>query len=104
MFVVEKADEACAAALEICERMTEADLPPVRIGADVGPVLGRSGDYFGEVVNRAARLVALARPGTVVVTDSVVAAVGDGWAVEQLPPQALKGFQAPAVSYRLVVR
>src|SRR3954449_572020 len=105
MYVADSAPAGAAAALEICMRITEAELPPVRVGADLGPVLGRSGDYFGEGVNRAARLVALARPGAVVVTDAVVAALGtDGWPVEQLPPQALKGFQAPAVTYRLVAR
>src|SRR3954468_13336618 len=105
MYVAESAASGAAAALEICSRISEAELPQVRVGADIGPVLGRSGDYFGEVVNRAARLVALARPGTVVVTDAVVAALGSGdWRFEQLPPQALKGFQAPAVTYRLVAR
>src|SRR4051795_5274343 len=105
MYVADSAAAGAGAALEICSRVIAAELPPVRVGADIGPVLGRSGDYFGEVVNRAARLVALARPGAVVVTDAVVAALGtDGWPVEQLPPQALKGFQAPAVTYRLVAR
>src|SRR3954453_12335749 len=104
MYVAESAASGAAAALEICSRISEAELPQVRVGADIGPVLGRSGDYFGEVVNRAARLVALARPGTVVVTDTVAVALGEGCPVEQLPPQALKGFQAPAVTYRLVAR
>jgi adenylate cyclase len=104
MFVADSAADGCAAALAICEAVDAAELPPVRIGLDHGPVLSRSGDYFGEVVNRAARLVALARPATVVVTDGVVAALGESWPVEQLPPQALKGFQAPAVTYRLVAR
>ena len=106
MYVADSASAGAAAALEICARISEAELPQVRVGADVGPVLGRSGDYYGEVVNRAARLVALARPGTVVVTDAVQAALDprDDWPVERLPPQALKGFQAPAVTYRLVAR
>jgi class 3 adenylate cyclase len=102
MFVTDAAADGCAAALEICERMQAAELPPVRVGADVGPVLSRYGDYFGEVVNRAARLVALAAPGTVVVTGPVVDALGPGWTAEQLPARALKGFQAPAVTYRLL--
>ncbi|HET6817271.1 MAG TPA: adenylate/guanylate cyclase domain-containing protein [Mycobacteriales bacterium] len=104
MYVADTAAAGCAAALDICERTTASELPPVRVGADIGPVMSRSGDYFGEVVNRAARLVALARPASVVVTDAVVDALGAGWPVEQLPPQALKGFQAPAVTYRLVAR
>src|SRR3954447_17461970 len=105
MSVADSAEAGAAAAVEICARIASAELPQVRIGADIGSVLGRSGDYFGEVVNRAARLVALARPGSVVVTDAVVAALDPAnWPVEQLPAQALKGFQAPAVTYRLVTR
>src|SRR3954470_2787189 len=105
MYVADSAAAGAGAALEICMRISDAELPQVRVGADIGPVLGRSGDYCGEVVNRAARLVALARPGAVVVTDTVVAALdAAAWPVEQLPAQALKGFQAPAVTYRLVTR
>jgi class 3 adenylate cyclase len=105
MYVADSAEAGAAAAVEICARIAAVELPQVRIGADIGPVLGRSGDYFGEVVNRAARLVALARPGSVVVSDAVVAALDPAeWPVEQLPAQALKGFQAPAVTYRLVTR
>jgi class 3 adenylate cyclase len=104
MYVADSAAAGCAAALDICRRMAAGELPAVRVGADIGPVVSRSGDYFGEVVNRAARLVALARPASVVVTEGVVAALDDAWPVEQLPAQALKGFQAPAVTYRLVAR
>lgn len=104
LYVADSAAAGCAAALDICERTADSELPAVRVGADFGPVISRSGDYFGEVVNRAARLVALARPATVVVTDEVAAALGGGVPVERLPPQALKGFQAPAVTYRLVGR
>jgi class 3 adenylate cyclase len=104
MYVADSAAAGCAAALDICARTSETNLPAVRVGADIGPVISRSGDYFGEVVNRAARLVALARPAAVVVTDAVVKALDESWPVEQLPPQALKGFQAPAVTYRLLGR
>jgi class 3 adenylate cyclase len=104
MFVADSAAAGCAAALDICANSAETGLPGVRIGADVGQVISRSGDYFGDVVNRAARLVALARPATVVVTEGVVAALAGSIPAEQLPPQALKGFQAPAVTYRLLAR
>ncbi len=102
MFVTDTAGAGSAAALEISRRIADADLPPVRVGADIGPVLSRSGDYFGEVVNRAARLVALALPGAVVVTGTVVDQLGADQRVERLPAQALKGFQAPAITYRLL--
>lgn len=45
----------------------DAHFPQVRVGAAWGPVMIRVGDVFGPVVNIAARLTSLARPGTVLV-------------------------------------
>jgi adenylate cyclase len=102
MFVADTVADGCAAALEVNAALMQSEtLPPARVGADCGAVLSLYGDYFGEVVNRAARLVALANPGTVVVSAGVAGAGGERHVFEQLPEQALKGFQAPAVSYRL---
>lgn len=105
LFVTDSVANGAAAALELADRIGADDqLPPARVGADRGPVLSLYGDYFGEVVNRAARLVALANPGTVVVSDTVEQALPAAYRGEQLPEQALKGFHAPAVTYRLVSR
>jgi adenylate cyclase len=105
LFVTDTVDDGAAAALELADRIGADDrLPPARVGADRGPVLSLYGDYFGEVVNRAARLVALANPGTVVVSDTVEQALPPAYGGERLPEQALKGFHAPAVTYRLVAR
>jgi adenylate cyclase len=41
--------------------------PDVRVGVAYGPTLARVGDHFGPTVNVAARLTALARPGTVLI-------------------------------------
>ncbi len=66
------ADDAVAAA-EIALRMTErgADdqdrFPHVRAGMAHGDVVSRLGDVYGPVVNIAARLTSVARPGTVLV-------------------------------------
>ena len=46
--------------------------PTPRIGVHVGSVLYRDGDYFGREVNLAARVVARARGGEVIVTDAVM--------------------------------
>jgi adenylate cyclase len=106
MFVSDAPAAGCHLALALCERLAQDDmLPPARVGADYGSVLSLYGDYFGDVVNRAARLVALANPGTVVVSDSAAHGVdGKSFGLERLPAQALKGFQAPAVTYRLLPR
>jgi class 3 adenylate cyclase len=101
MFVTDDVAAGCRAALQVSARLSATDrLPPARLGADRGPVLSLYGDYFGDVVNRAARLVALANPGTVVISETVAAAVPE-LAAERLPAQALKGFGAPAVPFRL---
>ena len=106
MFASYTATDGCRVALALCERLTGVEtLPPARVGADFGSVLSLYGDYYGEVVNRAARLVALANPGTAVVSDSVATALdGKTFGLERLPAQALKGFHAPAVTYRLLPR
>lgn len=68
------------------------DLTP-RGGLAYGPVLARGGDYFGSIVNLAARLVDQAVPGEVLVTDDMAAHV-----VRELEPagrRMLKGFPDP---------
>ena len=104
MFVCEDASAGCRAALELSDRLgADESLPPARIGADHGSVLSLAGDYYGDVVNRAARLVAVARPGTILVSDGVAEHVDRNlFGFERLPAQALKGFSAPAVTYRLL--
>jgi adenylate cyclase len=105
MFAADAVADGCRIALALSDRLAEAEsLPPARVGADCGPVVSLYGDYFGEVVDRAARLVALANPSTVVVSERVAAGGGRSFSFEQLPPQALKGFGAPAVTYRLLAR
>src|SRR4029450_5037165 len=47
-----------------------------RIGVHYGPTLYGDGDYFGRDVNLAARVVARARGGEVLVSDAVIDAVG----------------------------
>ncbi|WP_436760299.1 adenylate/guanylate cyclase domain-containing protein [Streptosporangium sp. V21-05] len=56
--------------------------PDVRIGLAYGPVLPIMGDVFGTTVNLAARLTAIARPGTVVADDRLAEALRDTPGVE----------------------
>ncbi|HWB66724.1 MAG TPA: adenylate/guanylate cyclase domain-containing protein [Mycobacteriales bacterium] len=101
MFIAESADAGCAIAIGLCQRIAASDqLPPAGVGADAGSVLSLYGDYYGDVVNRAARLVALAAPSTIAVSDAV-AARAQGFDFEQLPPSALKGFAVESIAYRL---
>lgn len=78
MFCVGDVDVAADLALALSDAYTEDDrLGDVRIGLAFGGVLARDADLHGPVVNRASRLVSLARPGTVLVDAAVREALGD---------------------------
>ena len=103
MFVAETTDAGAAIACGLAAAFAAADgVPPVRVGLAWGSVVSYVGDYYGDVVNLAARLVALARPGTVVVSAEVAQRLGERWRLDRLPDQALKGFGAPEAVYRLL--
>jgi len=71
--------------------------PPPRIGIHSGAALYRDGDYYGREVNRAARVVARASGGEVLVTRPVVDAASrqDGLEFELIGEVVLKGFNEP---------
>jgi adenylate cyclase len=72
------------------------DRPAARIGIHYGSTLYRDGDYFGRDVNLAARVVARSRGGEVLVTDSVIDAIGgEHLRFENLGEVKLKGFDKP---------
>jgi len=77
-------------------------VPPPRIGIHCGEVLYRDGDYFGREVNRAARVMAKAAGGEVLVTKPVVEAAerSDTLRFEALGAVGLKGFSRPIELYR----
>jgi adenylate cyclase len=56
---------------------TDNDFPRLRAGVASGMAVSRAGDWFGSPVNAASRVTGVARPGTVLVADSVRDAVGD---------------------------
>jgi len=56
----------------------------------------------GETPNLAARLQALARPGTLVVADSTRRQIGTLFEIEDLGPQPLAGFAEPKPAWRVV--
>jgi class 3 adenylate cyclase len=70
----------------------------LRIGVHLGPIVHRDGDVFGEGVNLAARLEALARPGTLYVSEAVAREL------EGRPlPQAVRLGRAELKNIRLPV-
>jgi adenylate cyclase len=76
--------------------------PTPRIGVHYGVVLYRDGDYFGREVNLAARVVARARGGEVLLTDAVMEAIEgrDHLRFENIGQVKLKGFDEPRGLYR----
>ena len=82
------------------------DRPTPRIGVHQGVTLYRDGDYFGRDVNLAARVVARARGGEVLVTDTVTAQVGDSRHLEfeSIGDIKLKGFDKPTTLCRALPR
>lgn len=73
------------------------DQPSPRIGIHYGAAIYRDGDYFGREVNQAARVVARAAGGEVLVTRSVVQAADGLQALrfERIGEVRLKGFSEP---------
>lgn len=78
MFSVDDPRRAVQVGMELASRYRDDDeLSDVRVGLSWGPVLQREGDCFGPVVNRASRVVNIAFPGSVVVSDELHALLAD---------------------------
>ena len=97
MFVAEEAAPACGMALDLVEQSPY----PVRVGLARGAVVGLFGDYYGETVNLAARLVAVADPSSALASDGVRRAAADAFRFEPEPVHTLKGFGEPVRTHRL---
>lgn len=82
------------------------DEPSARIGIHYGQALYRDGDYFGRDVNQAARVVARAGGGEVLVTRPVVdlADGADGLHFARIGEVQLKGFSEPTELFTAAAR
>lgn len=82
--------------LELVERVEKAGLPPARVGIAAGPVVFREGDWYGRVVNVAARVMDRAKPREILATEEVVSASkADRVGFEDVGPLELKGVATP---------
>ena len=97
------------AAIEIQAKMAAANEPVpeakrivLRIGINLGDVIGEGSDIYGEGVNIAARLEALAVPGAIVISDKVEAEVRGKTASGFLDmgEQQLKNIDRPVRVFR----
>jgi adenylate cyclase len=98
----------CAAGLRDAVAQMNQTLPDeqrvaMRIGINFGDVIVEGGDVFGDGVNIAARVGALAKPGSVYVSEIVHTRVASevDFDFEDLGPQDLKNIARPIRVYRM---
>jgi class 3 adenylate cyclase len=101
MWVSSDPERLAKAAVDLVDhpRAREAGLQ-VRAGLGYGPILAINGDYFGNAVNLAARLVAAAAPGQILAAAELHDELPDWPAIAQ-DPLILKGFDEPVTAYDL---
>jgi class 3 adenylate cyclase len=107
----ERAARAGLAVIDAVGRLSTQEPLNVRIGIAsglvvVGDLIGAGASQergvIGETPNLAARLQALARPGTLVVADRTRRQIGTLFEIEDLGPQPLAGFAEPQPAWRVV--
>lgn len=98
MFAAIDPGDACAIALDLVDEFRANDDVAPRGGVAHGIVITRGGDYYGPVVNLAARIADLAVPSEVLVT-AEVAAFGSDFTFEAAGRRLLKGFGEPVLLY-----
>jgi TolB-like protein len=101
---------AVVGAMDLQRKMAEANarLPDVRgivlrIGINLGDVIGEGGDIYGEGVNIAARLESLAEPGGICISAKVYEEVRGktSFAFDDAGEQTVKNIARPIRTYRL---
>jgi adenylate cyclase len=85
LFSAESPELGAEISLAIAEAIKKSpDVPDVRVGVSYGPVLPLMGDVFGTTVNLAARLTAIARPGSVVADAALAAELAESTGYEAI--------------------
>lgn len=98
----------CAVEIQQALRTADAALPeedrmPFRIGINVGDVMVKDGDIFGDGVNIAARIQTIARPGGICVSRGVRDHIRHKlpYGFEDLGEQSVKNIAQPVRVFRL---
>jgi len=96
MFVTTQAASGCDIALALIERFAGDPTVTPRGGIATGEMLDRGGDYYGPVVNLAARIAELAVPEEVLVSEELAAAVQTPrFRCDPAGRRSLRGFDEP---------
>lgn len=103
MFVTTDAAAACTIALDLAEQVERHPvLPRLRGGLAAGALVRGYGDYYGPIVNTAARAAKLADPGSVLVTDVVrTRAASEALVFRHVGEHVLRGFDATVALFEL---
>lgn len=97
MFTTDSAEAAVEVALQTVEaHAADDELPDVRAGVALGPVLVRMGDVFGQPVNIASRLTDEARPRALLVDARIAELLADDGAydVRRLRRRSVRGYRS----------
>jgi adenylate cyclase len=101
MLVAPEPEAMLNCALRLVAAAEEDDaFPPLRAGIASGQAVHRWGDWFGTPVNLASRLTTRARPSSVLVTQEIRDAAGNGFAFSDAGRKKLKGFSSPVQAFR----
>jgi adenylate cyclase len=98
MFRAPTVEIACSVGLGLIDFAREhPSLPPLRVGVAFGEVLTREGDFYGSVVNLAARITKLAPPNGLVTTVDATETLtdADDFTIESLGAIAMRGLEQP---------
>ena len=97
LYVTDEPGSAVEVALQTVDaHVLDDELPDVRAGVALGPVLVRLGDVFGAPVNLASRLTDEARPRTVLVDQATADALADDGSYEltRLRRRSVRGYRS----------
>lgn len=86
------------------EDLAEAPAIPVRIGVHMGDVLVQNGNIFGDVVNIASRIQALAPPGGIFISEMVYRNIANKKEIESVfvKEEKLKNVKIPVRIYQVL--
>lgn len=96
LFVADTPEDAADIALALTELVEQdEEIPEVRTGLAYGQILSRFGDVYGAVVNLAARLTSVARPGTILIDQGLADALDDNpdYKLRYRRPVSVRGYK-----------
>ena len=87
------------------QKVAEQNRVEFRIGLNLGDVIEDRGDIYGDGVNVAARLEALAKPGGICISESVRSSIGNKFDLdyEYMGEQKVKNIEQPIRAYHVVL-